>query len=113
MAKSDSSDNGQNQRIEWLAEQIAYHSDLYYNQAMTEISDSEFDAFWDELKQLEPTHSQLQRVGAEIDPGTPTAAPPSVLISGITSPFSSRYISLNAFPGAISLKSKDPLDPSL
>ena len=45
MAKSDSSDNGQNQRIEWLAEQIAYHSDLYYNQAMTEISDSEFDAF--------------------------------------------------------------------
>ncbi len=70
MAKSDASDNGQNQRIDWLAEQIAYHSDLYYNQAITEISDSEFDAFWDELKQLEPTHSQLQRVGAEIDPGT-------------------------------------------
>ena len=70
MAKSDASDNGQNQRIDWLAEQIAYHSDLYYNQAITEISDSEFDAFWDELKQLESTHSQLQRVGAEIDPGT-------------------------------------------
>lgn len=70
MAKSDASDNGQNQRIDWLAEQIAYHSDLYYNQAITEISDSEFDALWDELKQLEPTHSQLQRVGAEIDPGT-------------------------------------------
>ena len=70
MAKSDASDNGQNQRIDWLAEQIAYHSDLYYNQAITEISDSEFDAIWDELKQLEPTHSQLQRVGAEIDPGT-------------------------------------------
>jgi NAD-dependent DNA ligase len=70
MAKSDASDNGQNQRINWLAEQIAYHSDLYYNQAITEISDSEFDALWDELKQLDSTHSQLQRVGAEIDPGT-------------------------------------------
>lgn len=70
MAKSDASDNGQNQRIDWLAEQIAYHSDLYYNQAITEISDSEFDTLWDELKQLEPTHSQLKRVGAEIDPGT-------------------------------------------
>ena len=70
MAKSDASDNGQNQRIDWLAEQIAYHSDLYYNQAVTELSDSEFDALWDELKQLDPTHPQLQRVGAEIDPGT-------------------------------------------
>ncbi len=70
MAKSDSSDNGQNQRIEWLAEQIAYHSDLYYNQALTEIPDSEFDALWDELKLLDTTHPQLQRVGAEIDPGT-------------------------------------------
>ena len=70
MAKSDSSDNGQNQRIEWLAEQIAYHSDLYYNQALTEIPDSEFDALWDELKLLDSTHLQLQRVGAEIDPGT-------------------------------------------
>ena len=70
MAKSDASDNGQNQRIDWLAEQIAYHSDLYYNQAVTELSDSEFDALWDELKQLDTNHPQLQRVGAEIDPGT-------------------------------------------
>ena len=57
-------------RVAWLAEQIAHHSDLYYNQAKTEISDSEFDALWDELKQLAPDHPQLQRVGAEIDPGT-------------------------------------------
>ena len=70
MAKSDSSDHGQNDRINWLAQQIAYHSDLYYNQAITEIPDSEFDALWDELKQLESNHPQLQRVGAEIDPGT-------------------------------------------
>ena len=51
-------------RVAWLAEQIAYHSDLYYNQARNEISDAEFDALWDELKQLEPDHPQLQRVGA-------------------------------------------------
>jgi len=70
MANSDSSDDGQNRRIDWLAEQIAYHSDLYYNQAKTEIPDSEFDALWDELKQLDAMHPQLQRVGAEIDPGT-------------------------------------------
>ena len=57
-------------RVAWLAEQIAHHSDLYYNQAKTEISDSEFDALWDELKQLAPDHPQLQRVVAEIDPGT-------------------------------------------
>jgi DNA ligase (NAD+) len=57
-------------RVAWLAEQIAHHSDLYYNQAKTEISDSEFDVLWDELKELDPGHPQLQRVGAEIDPGT-------------------------------------------
>ena len=57
-------------RVAWLAERIAHHSDLYYNQAKTEISDAEFDALWDELKQLAPAHPQLQRVGAEIDPGT-------------------------------------------
>ena len=57
-------------RVAWLAEQIAHHSDMYYNQAKTEISDSEFDVLWDELKQLAPDHPQLQRVGAEIDPGT-------------------------------------------
>ena len=57
-------------RVAWLAEQIARHSDLYYNQAKIEISDSEFDVLWDELKELDPGHPQLQRVGAEIDPGT-------------------------------------------
>ncbi len=67
----DGEDSTFNQsRVAWLAEQIAYHSDLYYNQARNEISDAEFDALWDELKQLEPDHPQLQRVGAEIDPGT-------------------------------------------
>ena len=70
MAQSGDESNSNRDRIEWLAEQIAYHSDLYYNQAKTEISDAEFDTLWDELKQLDIEHPQLQRVGAEIDPGT-------------------------------------------
>ena len=57
-------------RIAWLAEEIARHSDLYYNAAAPEISDAAFDALWDELKQLAPDHQQLQRVGAEIEPGS-------------------------------------------
>ena len=44
MAQSGDESNSNRDRIEWLAEQIAYHSDLYYNQAKTEISDGEFDA---------------------------------------------------------------------
>ncbi|MEC7461155.1 MAG: hypothetical protein VX891_03620, partial [Candidatus Thermoplasmatota archaeon] len=57
-------------RIAWLAEEIARHSDLYYNAAAPEISDAAFDALWDELKRLAPGHPQLQRVGAEIEPGS-------------------------------------------
>ena len=70
MAQGGDENTRNSGRVAWLAEQIAHHSDLYYNQAKTEISDSEFDALWDELKQLAPDHPQLQRVGAEIDPGT-------------------------------------------
>jgi DNA ligase (NAD+) len=44
--------------IEWLSEQISYHSDLYYNEASPEISDAEFDVLWDELK-LEPKKSPI------------------------------------------------------
>ena len=57
-------------RIAWLTEEIARHSDLYYNAAAPEISDAAFDALWDELKRLAPDHAQLQRVGAEVEPGT-------------------------------------------
>jgi len=70
MAQGGDENTRNSGRVAWLAEQIAHHSDLYYNQAKTEISDSEFDALWDELKQIAPDHPQLQRVGAEIDPGT-------------------------------------------
>ena len=66
----DEKESTSNQSRAWLAEQIAYHSDLYYNQAQSEISDAEFDTLWDELKALDPQHPQLQRAGAEVDPGT-------------------------------------------
>ena len=70
MAQDEKESTSNQSRVAWLSEQIAYHSDLYYNQAQSEISDAEFDALWDELKAIDPQHPQLQRVGAEIDPGT-------------------------------------------
>ena len=70
MAQDEKESTSNQSRVAWLSEQIAYHSDLYYNKAQSEISDAEFDALWDELKALDPQHPQLQRVGAEVDPGT-------------------------------------------
>ncbi|MDP6865456.1 MAG: NAD-dependent DNA ligase LigA, partial [Candidatus Poseidoniaceae archaeon] len=70
MAQGGEESTRNQSRVAWLVEQIAYHSDLYYNQARNEISDAEFDKLWDELKQLDSGHPQLRRVGAEIDPGT-------------------------------------------
>ena len=61
---------GDEARIAHLASEIARHSDLYYNQAAPEISDAAFDALWTELQGLAPDHPQLQRVGAEVDPGS-------------------------------------------
>ena len=58
------------QRVDWLAEQIAYHSHLYYNLATPELSDADFDQLWDELQQIDSTHPQLRRVGADIAPGS-------------------------------------------
>ncbi|MCI5874168.1 MAG: NAD-dependent DNA ligase LigA [Roseburia sp.] len=58
------------ERITTLREQIAYHSDRYYNQDNPEISDYEFDMLMQELKKLEKAHPELvtkdsptQRVG--------------------------------------------------
>ena len=58
------------QRVASLAQQIAHHSHLYYNLAAPEITDAEFDRLWDELKALDPGHPQLDRVGADVDPGS-------------------------------------------
>ena len=57
-------------RIEWLAEQLEKHSDLYSNRAEPEISDAEFDALRDELQGLSPEHPQLSRVGSDPPPGS-------------------------------------------
>jgi DNA ligase (NAD+) len=57
-------------RIEWLAEQLEKHSELYYNKAEPEISDAEFDALRDELQKLSPEHPQLGRVGSDPPPGS-------------------------------------------
>ena len=58
------------ERISWLASEIARHSHLYYVEANPEVSDAEFDRLWDELKALSPDHPQLQLVGSDPDPGS-------------------------------------------
>ena len=70
MVGGPSEDPGVRARIEELAELVAFHSDLYYNQASPEITDEEFDAIWDQLKSLDPNHPQLMRVGSDPPPGS-------------------------------------------
>ena len=57
-------------RIKFLAEAVSHHRELYYNHSAPEISDAEFDALWDELKQLDPENVVLHQVGPEPLPGT-------------------------------------------
>jgi DNA ligase (NAD+) len=59
-------------RIDELREQIRHHDRKYYVEARPEISDQQYDALLDELKQLEQEHPELvtpdsptQRVGGE------------------------------------------------
>lgn len=58
------------ERIKYLADAVRYHRELYYNHAAPEISDAEFDALWDELKELDPNNQILHEVGPEPLPGT-------------------------------------------
>lgn len=53
---------------ERLASEISRHSELYYNFAEPEISDSEFDALVEKLRKLDPNHPQLKAVGADPPP---------------------------------------------
>ena len=55
---------------ERLASEISRHSELYYNFAEPEISDSEFDALVEKLRKLDPNHPQLKAVGADPPPGS-------------------------------------------
>ena len=70
MAREAAPDAAAAARIDVLAEEVARHSDLYYNRAEPEISDARFDELWDELKRLAPGHPQLERVGAEVPAGS-------------------------------------------
>ena len=51
-------------RIEYLADAVRYHRELYYNHSAPEISEL-VDALWDELKQLDPNNAVLHEVGPE------------------------------------------------
>ena len=64
------SENNETSTIEELALMVAYHSDLYYNQAAPEISDAEFDNLVVRLGALSPNHPQLTKVGSDPDPGS-------------------------------------------
>ena len=47
------------EQIKKLRDKINYHSDRYYNQDKTEISDYEFDMLMQQLKKLEKEHPEL------------------------------------------------------
>ena len=49
-------------RIKELEELILKYQNSYYN-AEAEISDAEFDALWDELKEISPQSELLKKVG--------------------------------------------------
>lgn len=53
-------------RIKELRDQIAYHSDRYYNQDSPEITDYEYDMMMQELKAIEKEHPEL------VTPDSPT-----------------------------------------
>jgi DNA ligase (NAD+) len=61
-----------NDRIVSLARLIERYQDSYYN-GEAEISDSEFDLLWDELKTLAPNHPLLKKVGTDNTDGFPKA----------------------------------------
>jgi len=67
--KSESSDK---KRIGALAAMIEGYQQSYYN-GEAEISDSEFDLLWDELKNLAPDHPLFKKVGADNADGFPKA----------------------------------------
>ena len=69
MVREGIEEGAQSARIEELAQLLAHHSDLYYNEAAPVITDAEYDLLFDELKRLDPTHPQLDRVGSDPEIG--------------------------------------------
>lgn len=64
--------NAMAERILELSEQVQYHSDLYYNQSKPEITDAEFDALVDELKDLVAQLEAIDPLAPEIAQGKET-----------------------------------------
>jgi len=60
------------ERINALAAMIEGYQQSYYN-GEAEISDSEFDLLWDELKNLAPDHPLFKKVGTDSVDGFPKA----------------------------------------
>lgn len=67
MAKSQSSSRP---RVRDLEQQIRYHQGLYYN-GDPEITDAQFDALWDELKELDPSNILFNTINSEFTDGFP------------------------------------------
>ncbi len=63
-------------RIKELVELITYHQHKYYADE-AEISDSDFDILWDELKVLDPENDVLHKVGSDVEEGELFSAIPS------------------------------------
>ncbi|UQZ90339.1 DNA ligase (NAD(+)) LigA [Deltaproteobacteria bacterium Smac51] len=63
---TDSSQERDRQRIGELREQIQYHNNLYYAQDTPEITDDQWDALFQELKDLEEKYPEL------VTPDSPT-----------------------------------------
>jgi DNA ligase (NAD+) len=59
-----------NSRIAELELLIRHHQELYYNGA-PEITDSEFDLLWDELRRISPESEVLSQIGADQADGYP------------------------------------------
>ena len=89
-------------RIEELSAAIRYHRELYYNHSAPEISDTDFDKLWDELKSLDPDNSVLHEVGPEPLPGTVKVEhtfPMRSLDKGTTDEDITHFVSQSTFGG--------------
>ncbi|MBL8049463.1 MAG: NAD-dependent DNA ligase LigA [Chthonomonas sp.] len=67
-------DQSERDRLEWLRHEVARHNRLYHENDAPEISDSEFDALFRELKALEAAHPEVApttAVGGAVKRGLP------------------------------------------
>ena len=75
-------------RMEYLANEIRRHQELYYKKTQPEISDREYDALFDELLELEKKYpdialpdSPTKRIGSDLDNEFPEVEHPFPMLS--------------------------------